>query len=65
VEVLIKYLQRDKGLLVIEKEVIKFVDESDEKESVVTAVDHGVLDMKNAASRLEAQIEEIQRKIDQ
>lgn len=46
-----------------EKEVIKLVDE--ESEPNVTAVDHGVLEMKVAISNLLAQIDDIQSRISQ
>ncbi|KDQ09179.1 hypothetical protein BOTBODRAFT_117543 [Botryobasidium botryosum FD-172 SS1] len=63
VKVLLTYLQRDKRVLVSEKEVIKFIDE-DEVEAEITEVDRGVLDMKTTSERLQEQIDEIQRKIE-
>ncbi|KZS91062.1 hypothetical protein SISNIDRAFT_457037 [Sistotremastrum niveocremeum HHB9708] len=63
VKVLIKYLERDRQAIVTEREVIKLVD--DESESTVTAVDHGVLEMKVAISNLQAQIDDIHSRIAQ
>jgi charged multivesicular body protein 7 len=61
-EVIVKYLSRDKQHCVIEKEVIKLVDDLDSRE--VTVVDHGVLEMKSAILKLEAQIDEMQARIE-
>lgn len=66
IEALIKHLSRDKRLLVAEREVIKFVeDTASEAERTVTPVDHGVLDMKNAIAKLQRQVDEIQLKIEE
>lgn len=61
-EVVVKYLSRDKQLVMVEKEVIKLVEASDEKE--VTAVDHGVLEMKTALWKLESQVDDITARIE-
>ncbi|KZV73405.1 hypothetical protein PENSPDRAFT_574635 [Peniophora sp. CONT] len=61
--VLLKFLQRDRKVLVSDKEVIKFVaDATDVPE--VTAVDHGILELKTALGNLNAQVESLQRKIE-
>jgi charged multivesicular body protein 7 len=62
IKVITKYLSRDKQQVVLEKEVIKLVDDSDSRE--VTAIDHGVLEMKSAILRLETQVQDIQTRIE-
>ncbi|EJD41067.1 hypothetical protein AURDEDRAFT_90579 [Auricularia subglabra TFB-10046 SS5] len=58
---LIRYLSRDKGVIVSDKEVIKFVEP--EEEHAITEVDRGVLQMETAVVKLEAQVAEIQKQI--
>ncbi|EIM90317.1 uncharacterized protein STEHIDRAFT_119337 [Stereum hirsutum FP-91666 SS1] len=65
VKVLVKYLQRDKRVLIADKEVVKFVDLGATAEPPeISAVDRGVLELKNAVANLDAQIANIQSKID-
>ncbi|KAF8583189.1 hypothetical protein K439DRAFT_1647301 [Ramaria rubella] len=66
IKVLIKYLERDKGVIVTSKEVIKFIDEEADEEGarVVTQLDHGVLEMKLAVDRLQDQIDDIHCQIE-
>jgi hypothetical protein len=61
-EVIVKYLSRDKQLVVVEREVIKLVDGPDATE--ITPIDHGVLEMKTAIRKLESQVDDIQRRIE-
>ncbi|KAI0293055.1 hypothetical protein BC826DRAFT_396972 [Russula brevipes] len=60
--VLIKFLERDRRVVITENEVIKFVDASGTPE--ITAVDHGVLELKTAVANLSTQIDHITVKID-
>lgn len=60
-KVLIRYLSRDKRVVVADKEVIKFVEP--EQDSAITEVDRGVLQMQTAVTKLEVQIAEIQKQI--
>ena len=67
VKVLLQYLERDRKAIVTDRDVIKFVDESSEAEGVrlITQVDHGVLEMKLAVGKLQDQIEDIHREIEE
>ncbi|KAF8511566.1 Snf7-domain-containing protein [Hysterangium stoloniferum] len=66
VKVLIKFLERDRKVIVTEKDVLKFIDGDDEEETakIVTQIDHGVLEMKLAINKLQSQIEDIQQQIE-
>ncbi|PPQ63058.1 hypothetical protein CVT24_005913 [Panaeolus cyanescens] len=65
-KVLLKYLERERGVIVVEKEVIKFVDSSTSVEDrTITAVDRGILELKTAIRNLNAQVEALQRKINE
>ncbi|TFK30084.1 hypothetical protein FA15DRAFT_580927 [Coprinopsis marcescibilis] len=64
-KVLLKYLERDRGLVVYDKDVIKFVEsDADVEERSITAVDRGVLELKNVVESLAQQLESLQNKID-
>ncbi|EPQ58042.1 hypothetical protein GLOTRDRAFT_72055 [Gloeophyllum trabeum ATCC 11539] len=65
VKVLLKYLERDKRVLAADKEVIKFVDATSVEGREISAVDHGVLELKSAVDNLQAQVDGLQRKIDE
>jgi len=62
VKVLVKFLERDRKVVVVDKEVIKFVDGGQSAE--ITAVDRGILELKSAVDNLHAQVDSIQWKID-
>ncbi|KAJ2913218.1 hypothetical protein MD484_g7193, partial [Candolleomyces efflorescens] len=65
-KVLLKFLERDRGVLVYDKEVIKFVDEDDAmEERSITSVDRGILELKTAVHCMHLQIDSVQEKIDQ
>ncbi|KAK0459826.1 uncharacterized protein EV420DRAFT_1675979 [Desarmillaria tabescens] len=64
-KVLIKFLERDKNIITVDKEVIKFIDKDAPPETWrITAVDRGVLELKSAVANLHGQIEGLQKKID-
>lgn len=64
-KVLIKFLERDKNVIAVDKELIKFIDKDATPESWrITAVDRGVLELKSAVANLHDQIEALQKKID-
>ncbi|KAF9520485.1 hypothetical protein BS47DRAFT_1387120 [Hydnum rufescens UP504] len=63
IQVLLRYLERDKGALVSEKEVIKFA-EPNSVLTEITDVDRGVAEMKLTRLHLQEQVDEIQRKIE-
>jgi charged multivesicular body protein 7 len=64
IKVLVKYLERDRRVLVTFNEVIKFPHGFQEN-PVVTQVDHGILELKLAINKLDSQIEHIQRQIEE
>ncbi|KAH8989182.1 Snf7-domain-containing protein [Lactarius hatsudake] len=61
--VLLKFLERDRRVIVTEREVIKFVGTGFSTPEI-TAVDHGALELKSAVANLTAQIDSITAKID-
>ncbi|KAI0748115.1 hypothetical protein C8Q80DRAFT_1270559 [Daedaleopsis nitida] len=65
IKVVLKYLERDKGVLVVRGEVIKFVDEGTAQTTEVTAVDSGILALKSSVEKLQAHIDGLQHRIDQ
>ncbi|KAH9483712.1 hypothetical protein JR316_0003188 [Psilocybe cubensis] len=65
-KVLIKYLERDRGVLVQENDVIKFIDQfASAEERSISAVDRGIIELKNAIQKLTIQIDSLQSKIDE
>lgn len=60
--VLIKFLERDRKVVAVDEEVIKFIDGG--RAVNITAVDRGILELKIAVQSLESQINGIQHKID-
>ncbi|KAJ7685376.1 Snf7-domain-containing protein [Mycena polygramma] len=64
-KVLLRFLERDRGAVVVEKDVIKFIDPTVSAVREVTAVDRGILELQEAVRRLHAQVAEYQRKIDE
>ncbi|KAJ7120503.1 Snf7-domain-containing protein [Mycena crocata] len=67
-KILLSFLERDRRAVVVDKDkdLIKFIDPqivSDVRE--ITAVDRGILELKEAVRHLQAQITEYQRKMDQ
>ncbi|CAA7271563.1 unnamed protein product [Cyclocybe aegerita] len=64
--VLLRYLERDKGVIVVDKEIIKFVDASASLDGrTITAVDRGIVELKSAVHNLQAQVDSLQNKIDE
>lgn len=63
IEVLLKYLERDRPILVRDKDVIKFIAADREKE--VTAIDRGILELKAGVGNLHGQVNKIRCKIDE
>ncbi|KAF9075127.1 hypothetical protein BDP27DRAFT_1415505 [Rhodocollybia butyracea] len=60
-KVILRYLERDKGVVVVDDGVVKFVEDDEDE---ITAVDRGILELKTAVANLRAQIEGIHRKMD-
>ncbi|OJT06215.1 hypothetical protein TRAPUB_2937 [Trametes pubescens] len=68
VKVLLKFLERDKRAVVVKGEatqVIKFVEQGATESFEVTAVDSGLLALKTAVQKLQAQVDGLQRRIDE
>ncbi|KAM5535167.1 hypothetical protein V8D89_011103 [Ganoderma adspersum] len=63
-KVVLKFLERDKGAIIVRGEVIKFVGESTDQASEVTTVDTGILALKTSVEKLQAQVDNIQQRID-
>ncbi|TFY70266.1 hypothetical protein EVG20_g2735 [Dentipellis fragilis] len=63
-KVLIRYLERDKKAVVVDKDVIKFVESATPDQLEITFVDRGILELKNAVASLSAQVDNIHQKID-
>jgi charged multivesicular body protein 7 len=61
--VLLRYLERDKGVLVQDKDVVKFVTEEHDRE--VTAIDRSILELKTAVSNLQDQVDHLHSKMDE
>ncbi|KAJ7172286.1 hypothetical protein C8R46DRAFT_1216135 [Mycena filopes] len=61
--ILLRFLERDRRAVVVDKDVIKFV-ESTSAVREITAVDRGILELKDAVRHLHAQVAEFRRKID-
>lgn len=65
-KVLLRYLERDRGVLVYDKDVIKFIDPSTPADArTITTVDRGILELKNAVTSMHFQVVSLQQKIDQ
>ncbi|KAF6763991.1 hypothetical protein DFP72DRAFT_956150 [Ephemerocybe angulata] len=65
-KVLLKFMERDRGVLVYDNDVIKFVDEDAPAEDrIVTPVDRGILELKSAVQNMHTQVNSLQEKIDQ
>ncbi|TFY63276.1 hypothetical protein EVJ58_g3334 [Rhodofomes roseus] len=63
--ILLRYLERDKKVLVTQGGVIKFVEPQPAEPVEITAVDAGVLELKTAVDKLQVQVDSIQSKIGQ
>ncbi|KIJ69013.1 hypothetical protein HYDPIDRAFT_81175 [Hydnomerulius pinastri MD-312] len=62
-KVLLRYLERDRRVVVQDKDVIKFVTADHDQE--VTAVDRGILELKAAISNLQDQVDRLHGKMDE
>ncbi|KAG9102734.1 hypothetical protein FRC06_001266 [Ceratobasidium sp. 370] len=67
VRVLVKHLERDRGCIVVDRQadVIKFVEEGSSEQETITTVDKGILEMATTVSKLQEQVDEIQRRIEE
>ncbi|THH10698.1 hypothetical protein EW145_g1134 [Phellinidium pouzarii] len=64
-KVLVKFLDRDRKLIVSDNEAIKFIDsaESSSVPRLLTGVDKGILELKIGVENMEMQVEEINKQI--
>ncbi|KAA1469435.1 hypothetical protein DENSPDRAFT_835058 [Dentipellis sp. KUC8613] len=63
-KVLVRYLERDKKVVVVDKDVIKFVESASPDQLEITSVDRGILELKTAVASLSAQVDNIHQRID-
>ncbi|KAL5529742.1 hypothetical protein ACEPAG_5727 [Sanghuangporus baumii] len=62
--VLVRFLERDRKIIVTDEEVIKVIDSSNsEAPRVITSLDRGILELKTAVENLEQQVELLNRRI--
>ncbi|KAG9318852.1 Snf7-domain-containing protein, partial [Chiua virens] len=61
--VLVRYLERDRRVLVQDKDVIKFIVDDHDRE--VTAIDKGILELKTAVANLHDQVDRLHSKMDE
>ncbi|KAH0827029.1 NADP-dependent oxidoreductase domain-containing protein [Lanmaoa asiatica] len=61
--VLLRYLERDRRVLVQDKDVVKFVTDDHDRE--VTAIDKGILELKTAAANLQDQVDRLHGKVEE
>ncbi|KAF8557312.1 hypothetical protein OG21DRAFT_1435544 [Imleria badia] len=61
--VLLRYLERDRKVLMQDKDVVKFV--GDEHDREVTAIDRGILELKIAVANLQDQVDRLHGKMDE
>lgn len=64
-KVVLKFLERDRKVVIAQGEVIKFVNPYDDASSEIPAVDTGVLELKTGVENLQAQVDNIQLQIEQ
>ncbi|KAG8748278.1 hypothetical protein FRC10_007668 [Ceratobasidium sp. 414] len=67
IRVLVKHLERDGGSVVVDRQadVIKFVEEGSSEQETITSVDKGILEMAITVSKLQEQVDEIQKQIEE
>ncbi|TCD63618.1 hypothetical protein EIP91_005169 [Steccherinum ochraceum] len=63
--VVLKFLERDRRALVVDGEVIKFLESPGSILTEITAVDTGVLELKTGVENLQAQVDDIQKRLEQ
>jgi len=61
--VLIKYMERDRGVAVTDGKVVKLEHIEDEKMNAITEEERGIVNVKDTYARLESQVEEIEKRI--
>ncbi|KAG6814537.1 hypothetical protein H0H92_000064 [Tricholoma furcatifolium] len=63
--VLLKFLERDRRVIVYNKGVVKFLSDEASGSKDVNAIDTGILELKAAVQNLHLQVDGLQRKIDE
>ncbi|KAK7036496.1 hypothetical protein VNI00_011693 [Paramarasmius palmivorus] len=66
-KVVLRYLERDKGVVVVDKDAVKFIEVRSlaDKDRQITSVDRGILELKSAVDNLRRQTLNIQSKIEE
>jgi charged multivesicular body protein 7 len=67
VRALVRHLERDRSCMVVDRQadVIKFVEEGSSDREGITSVDRGILEMNVTLTKLQEQVEEIQKRIEE
>ncbi|KAG5635861.1 hypothetical protein H0H81_009844 [Sphagnurus paluster] len=63
--VLLKFLERDKGAVIFNKDVVKFIVDDPSAPREINAADRGILELRGAVANLHAQVEGLQTKMDE
>ncbi|KAG6851263.1 hypothetical protein H0H93_011699 [Arthromyces matolae] len=63
--ILLKFLERDRLAIVVDKEVIKFLSNDPSEPREINAVDIGILELKTAVRNLHTQVEGLQSKMEE
>ncbi|KAG5724008.1 hypothetical protein E4T56_gene11238 [Termitomyces sp. T112] len=63
--VLLKFLERDRSVLVFDKEVVKFLSDDPSESREINAIDRGILELRSAVQNLHAQVDGLQHKMEE
>ncbi|KAG6918110.1 hypothetical protein DXG01_016297 [Tephrocybe rancida] len=63
--VLLRFLDRERSKVVFDKEVVKFLSGDPSEQREINAVDRGILELRGAVQNLHAQVDGLQRKMDE
>ncbi|QRV85940.1 vacuolar-sorting protein SNF7 [Ceratobasidium sp. AG-Ba] len=67
VRVLVRHLERDRSCVVVDgqADIIKFVEEGQSEHEAISNIDKGILEMSNTVNKLQEQVDEIHRRIEE
>ncbi|KAG6860404.1 hypothetical protein C0995_011523 [Termitomyces sp. Mi166 len=63
--ILLKFLERERSALVFDKEIVKFLSDDLSDRPEINAVDRGIIELRSAVQNLHAQVDGLQRKMDE
>ncbi|KAG6867035.1 hypothetical protein C0991_003953 [Blastosporella zonata] len=63
--VLLRFLERDRAVVVFDKDAVKFLSDESSESQEINAVDKGILELRGAVQNIHAQVDELQRKMDE